>query len=264
MVELVTIGITAFNAAPTIERAVRSALAQSWRPVEILIVDDCSEDATPEILDGVATRTPGDKAGSSGRESRDRSHTEQDLGGSREASFSRSSTTTTRVCRSVSRPSGNALSSMSVTSPAGHPSSATLPASNCTLMAANGSFPRWASERDSPAPAGLPRRGKSFVGQTAQGRLWRLRHMLANGTIVHLRDRGRLRSNAGADCEDTDLNVRLAMAGAHFVGMARAAGRANDDQDLGEIASEKSTATWLPFLTSIATWSIVRESMSSP
>ena len=50
MAELVTIGITAFNAAPTIERAVRSALAQSWRPVEILIVDDCSEDATIEIL----------------------------------------------------------------------------------------------------------------------------------------------------------------------------------------------------------------------
>src|SRR5262245_22040557 len=50
MAELITIGITAFNAAATIERAVRSALAQSWRPVEVLIVDDCSEDATLEIL----------------------------------------------------------------------------------------------------------------------------------------------------------------------------------------------------------------------
>src|SRR5262245_33193859 len=50
MAKLVTIGITAFNAAPTIERAVRSALAQSWRPVEILVVDDGSKDATPEIL----------------------------------------------------------------------------------------------------------------------------------------------------------------------------------------------------------------------
>lgn len=50
MAEFVTIGITAFNAAPTIERAVRSALGQSWRRAEILIVDDCSEDATPEIL----------------------------------------------------------------------------------------------------------------------------------------------------------------------------------------------------------------------
>jgi glycosyltransferase involved in cell wall biosynthesis len=50
MVELVTIGITAFNAASTIERAVRSALVQSWRPIEIVIVDDCSEDDTPDIL----------------------------------------------------------------------------------------------------------------------------------------------------------------------------------------------------------------------
>lgn len=47
---LVTIGITAFNAEGTVERAVRSALAQSWRPIEIVLVDDCSIDETPEIL----------------------------------------------------------------------------------------------------------------------------------------------------------------------------------------------------------------------
>jgi glycosyltransferase involved in cell wall biosynthesis len=58
MAELVTMGITAFNAAPTIERAVRSALAQSWRPAEIRIVDDCSEDATPEILAALSCEHP--------------------------------------------------------------------------------------------------------------------------------------------------------------------------------------------------------------
>ena len=47
---LVTIGITAWNAADTIERAVRSALAQDWRPIEIVAVDDASSDDTAGIL----------------------------------------------------------------------------------------------------------------------------------------------------------------------------------------------------------------------
>ena len=47
---LVTIGITAYNAAETVERAVVSACAQTWRPTEIVIVDDCSSDDTPAIL----------------------------------------------------------------------------------------------------------------------------------------------------------------------------------------------------------------------
>jgi glycosyltransferase involved in cell wall biosynthesis len=41
---LVTIGITCFNAADTITRAVQSALAQDWPNIEVLIVDDLSRD----------------------------------------------------------------------------------------------------------------------------------------------------------------------------------------------------------------------------
>jgi len=47
---LVTIGITAYNAADTIGRAIRSALAQSWQPIEIVVVDDCSTDDTNDVL----------------------------------------------------------------------------------------------------------------------------------------------------------------------------------------------------------------------
>ena len=47
---LVTIGITAYNAAETVERAVVSACAQTWYPTEIIIVDDCSSDDTSTIL----------------------------------------------------------------------------------------------------------------------------------------------------------------------------------------------------------------------
>lgn len=51
---LVTIGITAFNAVKTVERAVQSALAQTWRPIEILAIDDCSSDGTRDVLDRLA------------------------------------------------------------------------------------------------------------------------------------------------------------------------------------------------------------------
>jgi glycosyltransferase involved in cell wall biosynthesis len=45
---LVTIGVTCFNAEATIGRAIRSALAQDWPNIEILIVDDCSTDGSRE------------------------------------------------------------------------------------------------------------------------------------------------------------------------------------------------------------------------
>lgn len=55
---LITIGVTAFNAAETVARAVESALAQSYRPVEILIVDDASTDDTVQIVEGLAAQHP--------------------------------------------------------------------------------------------------------------------------------------------------------------------------------------------------------------
>lgn len=55
---LITIGITAYNAAATVGRAVASALAQQWRPLEIVIVDDCSTDGTYALLEDLAQRHP--------------------------------------------------------------------------------------------------------------------------------------------------------------------------------------------------------------
>ncbi len=51
---LITIGITAFNAVDTIRKAVASAISQTWRPIEIIVVDDCSTDGTWEVLKQVA------------------------------------------------------------------------------------------------------------------------------------------------------------------------------------------------------------------
>ncbi len=46
--ELVTCGFTTFNSEDTILRALDSALNQNYKNIEILIVDDCSEDLTLE------------------------------------------------------------------------------------------------------------------------------------------------------------------------------------------------------------------------
>ena len=51
---LVTIGFTTFNAVDSFRRAVDSALSQSWRPIEIIVVDDCSVDSTFELLQKLA------------------------------------------------------------------------------------------------------------------------------------------------------------------------------------------------------------------
>jgi glycosyltransferase involved in cell wall biosynthesis len=47
---LITIGMTAYNAEGTIEKALNSALAQDWPNFEIVVVDDCSEDGTADIV----------------------------------------------------------------------------------------------------------------------------------------------------------------------------------------------------------------------
>lgn len=47
---LITVGITCYDAEDTIRRAVESALAQTWAPREVIIVDDASTDRSAAIL----------------------------------------------------------------------------------------------------------------------------------------------------------------------------------------------------------------------
>jgi glycosyltransferase involved in cell wall biosynthesis len=47
---LVTIGVTCFDARDTILRALKSAAAQDWPAIEIVVVDDCSTDGSAEIV----------------------------------------------------------------------------------------------------------------------------------------------------------------------------------------------------------------------
>lgn len=55
---LITIGLTAFDAKDTVQRALCSALAQTWRPIEIVVVDDCSTDGTCELLYSMSKQHP--------------------------------------------------------------------------------------------------------------------------------------------------------------------------------------------------------------
>lgn len=54
----ITIGLTCFNAEHTIERALRSAMAQDWPNLEILVADDASTDASCRIVEQVGRSDP--------------------------------------------------------------------------------------------------------------------------------------------------------------------------------------------------------------
>jgi glycosyltransferase involved in cell wall biosynthesis len=54
---LITIGITTYNAEESIERCILSALAQRWKPIEIVVVDDCSDDHTLDIINRVSANS---------------------------------------------------------------------------------------------------------------------------------------------------------------------------------------------------------------
>ena len=54
----ISIIVPARNEERSIERCVRSLLSQEWLDFEVIVVDDCSEDATPEILARLARENP--------------------------------------------------------------------------------------------------------------------------------------------------------------------------------------------------------------
>jgi glycosyltransferase involved in cell wall biosynthesis len=56
---LITVGITCFNAANTIGRAIASAMKQDWPNKEIVVVDDASTDGSGAVLQEMARQHPG-------------------------------------------------------------------------------------------------------------------------------------------------------------------------------------------------------------
>jgi glycosyltransferase involved in cell wall biosynthesis len=219
MVQLVTIGITAFNAALTIERAVQSALAQSWRATEIVVVDDCSTDTTPEILASLAAkhreirlfRLDSNQGVSHARnkiltEARgefvaffddDDESLPERIEAQRarildyEAKFAKGAPVICHTARLQLYPDGRQRI-----------------------------VPTMGQCLGQPAPAGLPVAERTLLGK-------RLKHGYGPCATCSQMARSSTYSLVGGfdpalrRCEDTDLNVRLALAGGHFVGIAR-------------------------------------------
>jgi teichuronic acid biosynthesis glycosyltransferase TuaG len=55
---LVSVIMPTYNAAAFVAETIESVLAQSYEPIELVVVDDASNDATPEIVERYAQRQP--------------------------------------------------------------------------------------------------------------------------------------------------------------------------------------------------------------
>jgi Glycosyl transferase family 2 len=55
---LVSVMMPTYNAAPFVAESIESVLAQTHQPIELLVVDDASEDETPAIVEDYARRYP--------------------------------------------------------------------------------------------------------------------------------------------------------------------------------------------------------------
>jgi glycosyltransferase involved in cell wall biosynthesis len=55
---LVSVMMPTFNAAPFVAESIESVLAQTYQPIELLVVDDASEDQTPAIIGEYERRYP--------------------------------------------------------------------------------------------------------------------------------------------------------------------------------------------------------------
>lgn len=56
--KLVSVIVPCFNAGKTIKTALESLLSQSWKNLEIIVVDDCSEDNTVSVIESLSKEFP--------------------------------------------------------------------------------------------------------------------------------------------------------------------------------------------------------------
>ena len=215
---VVTIGITAYNAADTVERAVASARAQTWRPTEIVVVDDCSSDETPAVLTRLAaghTDVKVFREAANGGVAAARNRIVQQAQGEFIAFFDDDdSSEPNRVARQLAR---------ILTYERYHAEGAPVICHTARRQVfADGAVrlvPTMGIRADRPAPAGWAVAERVLIGTPLKD---------AYGACAACSQMARTsvyRALGGFDPtfrrgEDTDMAVRLAKAGAHFVGIA--------------------------------------------
>ena len=215
---LVTIGITAYNAAETIARAVASARAQSWPRIEIVVVDDCSGDETPAILAQMAA-DDGDmrvfRQAENGGVAAARNRVVEEAQGDFIAFFDDDdSSLPDRVERQLLRIIAYERNHAKDAPVVCHTARRQLFADGSARI-----VPTMGTRADGPAPSGRAVAERVLIGTPLREGYG------ACASCSQMARTSVYRAHGGFDpafrrSEDTDLAIRLAKAGAHFVGIA--------------------------------------------
>jgi len=215
--DLITVGITCFNAESTIESAVRSAQAQTWQPLDIVAVDDHSTDVSWPILERLAAKDP---------RIRIVKHTEnRGVAAARNTVLERASGSFVAFFDDddVSRPDRLAEQHARIVDYERETGSKTVVCYTATQQLFPGGEIRYSSTLGmdaTPAPAGedvarLILLGKPVGRETG---ICPTCSQMARREVYELVggfDEGFRRH------EDTDFNLRIALAGAHFAGLSK-------------------------------------------
>ncbi|MYD93813.1 MAG: glycosyltransferase family 2 protein [Chloroflexi bacterium] len=217
---LVTIGITAYNAADTIARAVASARAQTWPCTEIVIVDDCSGDETPAVLKRLAAGPVDMRVfhqAANGGVAAARNRIVEEARGAFIAFFDDDDTSVPeRVERQLARILAYERDHAGGAPVVCHTARRQLFADGSARI-----VPTMGIRADRPAPAGWAVAERVLIGSPLRGGYGACAACSQMARTSVFREFGGF-DPAFRRGEDTDMAIRLAKAGAHFVGIEAA------------------------------------------
>lgn len=215
---LITIGMTAYNAAGTIERAVDSALLQDWENIEILIYDDASTDETPEIVKTFAERH-GKIRALLGNKNRGVAYSRNQLIANAKGVFlaffdDDDISASSRLSRQYGRITAYEESFANGAPVICHSARVQQYPDGTERIE-----PTMGMAEEHPAPHGRDVAARILTGRKTPGTFGSLATCAQMARLSTYRDLGGFDETFRRN-EDTDFNIRLALAGGHFPGIA--------------------------------------------